>query len=125
MGKKILIVDSDTRTSKSFSDVFIKEGFQVSIAHYPLQAQELLQHNSYDCVLMSFSHPATIGRDLLVFSQQSLPNALTIVLNDFPTVESAIEAIECGSDAMFAKPVNLKLLLKVIREKTACTQPPS
>jgi DNA-binding NtrC family response regulator len=87
-----------------------------------MEAQKMLENNSYDCVLMSFSHPATIGRDLLFFSQKSLPNALTIVLNDFPSVESAIEAISCGSDAMFAKPVNMSLLLKVIREKTAPIQ---
>jgi DNA-binding NtrC family response regulator len=118
----MLIVDSDTRTSKSFSDVFTKEGFQVSVANYPLQAQEMLKKNRYDCVLMSFSHPATIGRDLLVFSQRSLPRALTIVVNDFPTVESAIDAITCGSDAMFAKPVNMSLLLRVIREKIAAAQ---
>ena len=123
MDKKMLIVDSDMRTSKSFSDVFIKEGFQVSVARYPLQAQEMLQNNSYDCVLMSFSHPATVGRDLLVFFQHSLPKALTIILNDFPNIESAIRAITCGSDAIFAKPVNMSLLLRVIRERIDVSSP--
>ena len=117
LDKRILIIDSDRRTSKSFSDVFNMEGYQVSVAHNPLQAREMLQNNSFDCILMSFSHPDTIGRDLLVFSRNSMPNALTIVVNDFPNVESAIKAIDCGSDAIFAKPVNMNLLLDVVHEK--------
>ena len=115
--KRILIVDFDPCTSRGFSRVLSKQNFVVDSASDAQHAIEMMKKTAYDCILVSFNLPDIDGKDLLLFTRKSMPNAVKVIMTGFPSLGTTIKAIEYGVDAVFAKPVNPVELIRVIEEK--------
>ena len=115
--RRLLVVDFDPSTSRTFCRVLRKKGFQVDLASDGQQAIKKIKSAQYEGVLVSFSLPDMDGIDLLLFTKQSLPNAAQIIMSGYPSLGNSIRALEAGADALFAKPVYPDDLIKVIEEK--------
>ncbi|MGD6852705.1 MAG: hypothetical protein ACQCN6_11665 [Candidatus Bathyarchaeia archaeon] len=120
MAKKLLIVDADMRTSAAFGRLFRRIGYTVEVADDHLQAKQMIQNASYSCVIFNHSPFCGDATELLIYTKKHLPNAIAVVLTDYPSLENTIGSIECGgADIAFSKPVNTELLIKAVEGKIA------
>jgi DNA-binding NtrC family response regulator len=114
MAKKLLLVDSDMHTSESFGRLFRRLGYKVEVAGDHSQAQIMIQNSAYSCVIINHSLTCDDATELLTYLKKHLPNAIAVVLIDYPSLENTIGSIECGADIAFSKPVDTELLIKAV-----------
>lgn len=57
------------------------------------------------------------GTKLLTEMRMGTPRMRTIMITGYPTLETAIEALNSGADAYMIKPIDPRKLLKVIEKK--------
>ncbi len=112
---KLLIVDDSellqARLKKSITDandkILISQAFNCS------EASELFLSFAPDMLILDIALPDGSGIDLLKAFKKEKPNAIEIILTNFPTDEFKKRCIELGADFFFDKS-NLAGLLKVI-----------
>ncbi len=115
MNRKLLIVDKDPRTLRSFDRLFTRVGFNVESTRYVSDAYELLKKNHFDCVIMSLTPANHVGgHDLLVYTKKVTPKTTAVITSEFPQINKAMNLIAYGADAVFAKPVAINLLIKAV-----------
>jgi DNA-binding NtrC family response regulator len=114
MAKKLLIVDSDMRTSGAFDRLFSRLGYNVEVAGDHLQAQKKIQNSAYSCIIVNYGPSCNDATELLTFTKKQLPSTIAVVLTDYPSLENTIATIACGADIAFSKPVNTELLIKAV-----------
>lgn len=116
-GKSILIVDDDQVILKSLEGVLNMEGYRVDTAGTGQEAIEKFQANFYNLVLLDIKLPDMDGTKLLSKIHQTKPKMMKIMVTGYPELDNAVQSLNLGADAYLMKPVNPKMLLKVVKEK--------
>jgi DNA-binding NtrC family response regulator len=109
----ILIVDDDTAILHTFSRIFEKKGYIVTVAEEGKAAIEKLNSNHYDVALVDFCLPDMEGNNLFPFIKNSSPETLRIMLTGKIWSQNSFE----GADAFVGKPINPEKLLSIIDTK--------
>jgi DNA-binding NtrC family response regulator len=116
-GKSILIVDDDQVILQSLKGVLKMEGYRVDTAGTGQEAIEKFQVNFYNLVLLDIKLPDMDGTKLLSKIHQTKPKMMKIMVTGYPELDNAVQSLNLGADAYLMKPVNPKMLLKVVKEK--------
>jgi CheY-like chemotaxis protein len=117
---RILLVDDDEVVRTTLTVLLEQGGFAVTSVTNVMEALKQISSESYD-VLLSDLHMPGAGDGLTVVSamRHANPSAVTLLLSAFPQMEAAAQAILLQADEILVKPMDLTLLLNVIKQRVA------
>ncbi|MFY9905710.1 MAG: response regulator [Terriglobales bacterium] len=121
---RVLLVDDDDVVRDLMTRSLQSKGFKVVAAGGVTEALKCIASESFD-VLMTDLHMPNAGDGFTVISamRHSQPAALTMLLSGFPDVKSAMEAIIREADEIVVKPVEVKELAELVRERLLIQKP--
>lgn len=118
-GKKfrLLLVDDDAMTRQFMTARLSRQGYDVVAAEDGYHALHLLEHDTFDLMLLDIMMPRMSGVEVLGhvrrrFSMLTLP-VIMVTANDLE--ESMVEALEKGANDYLLKPISLPVTLARIK----------
>ena len=111
---KILVVDDEPVTARSYARALTAAGYRVTIAHDGREAAALAKTNGFDVVVSDIAMPDMDGLALLRAIRQSDLDVPMVFMTGSPAIESAVQAIEYGAFRYLLKPVAPAALLDVV-----------
>jgi YesN/AraC family two-component response regulator len=115
---KILLVDDNESVLTSLNAVLQVNDYQVATATNVTEALHLINTESFDVLLCDLHMPGP-GDGFTVVSamRHTNPHAITLVLSGYPAFQEATTAILLQADEVLVKPMEIPMLLKLIRDK--------
>ena len=122
--QRVLLVDDDEIILGMMSESLMSKGFEVVAVGGVTEALKCIATANFD-VLITDLHMPNAGDGFTVISamRHSQPAALTMLLSGFPDVKSAMEAIILEADEIVVKPVEIKQLSEMVRERLLIHKP--
>lgn len=112
---RVLVVDDEKVIRDMLADFLGMEGYYVRTAEDGTGAVQELEHGSYDLVISDLKMPNMGGIALLDEIARYAPDALTVIMTGFGTVETAIDAMKRGAYDYVLKPFKLDEVVHVIQ----------
>ncbi len=112
---RVLIVDDEKFIRDILADFLAMEGYVVRTAEDGRAAIRELEHAHYDLVISDLKMPNAGGLELLEATGAASPNALTIIMTGFATVETAIDAMKRGAYDYILKPFKVDEVMHVVQ----------
>ncbi len=106
----VLVVDDEESSRTLCSDVSAAAGLRVRVAPTTEQALEVLDQYPVDIVITDLRVPELGGLELIKRVRASYPQVAVIVLTQYGTIESAVEAIRLGATDYLTKPFHVSEL---------------
>src|SRR6201981_854136 len=103
----VLIVDDENATRDLCRDIVIESGLRTRTASTTEQALEILEQYPVDIIITDLRVPEIGGLELLKRVKQSHPRVPIIVLTQYGTIESAVEATRIGATDYVTKPFHI------------------
>jgi DNA-binding response OmpR family regulator len=122
--QRVLLVDDDDAVLGMMRALLEKNGFEVVAVGGVTEALKCIATESFQ-VLITDLHMPNAGDGFTVISamRHSQPTALTMLLSAFPDLKSAMEAIILEVDEIVVKPVEVKRLAELVRERLLTQRP--
>src|SRR5258707_643303 len=99
----ILVVDDERSICELLEITFRKEGHRVEVANNVDAAKRKLESQIFDIVISDVRMPGADGLELLKFVKEVSPTCFFLLITGVPTVETAIAAINAGTDGNVIK----------------------
>ncbi len=112
---RILVVDDEKAIRDMLADFLGMEGYFVRTAEDGAAALTEISRGHFDLVLSDLKMPKMGGLALLGQLTQVAPDAVTIIMTGFGTVETAIDAMKRGAYDYVLKPFKLDEVLHVVQ----------
>ena len=106
----ILIVDDEDATRTLCRDVAAESGLRARTASTTEQATEILEQYPIDILITDLKVPELGGFELLKRVRETYPQTAVIVLTQYGTIESAVEATRNGAADYVTKPFHVSEL---------------
>jgi DNA-binding NtrC family response regulator len=106
----LLIVDDEVTTRNLCNDVALEAGLYVHTSATTEQALEILDQYPVDIVVTDLKVPQIGGLELIKRIRAGNPQAAVIVLTQYGTIETAIEATRLGAADYVTKPFHVEEL---------------
>jgi DNA-binding NtrC family response regulator len=103
----VLIVDDEDTTRNLCRDVIADSGMRTRTASTTEQALEFLEQLPVDIVITDLRVPQLGGLELLKRIKEVYPQTAVIVLTQYGTIESAVEATRMGAADYLTKPFHI------------------
>jgi DNA-binding NtrC family response regulator len=103
----VLIVDDEDTTRTLCRDVVVESGLRARTASTTEQAFEILDQSAVDIVITDLKVPELGGFELLKRVRETYPQTAVIVLTQYGTIESAVEATRHGAADYVTKPFHV------------------
>jgi len=103
----VLIVDDEDATRSLCHDVVTDSGLRTRTASTTEQALEILDQMPVDIVITDLRVPQIGGLELLKRVRTSYPQTAVLVLTQYGTIESAVEATRLGAADYITKPFHV------------------
>jgi response regulator RpfG family c-di-GMP phosphodiesterase len=111
---RVLVVDDEKFIRDILADFLGMEGYQVRTAEDGVAAINELSHSHYDLVISDLKMPRMGGIELLEAMGKTAPQALTVIMTGFGTVETAIDAMKRGAYDYILKPFKVEEVIHVV-----------
>ena len=112
---RVLIVDDEKFIRDILADFLGMEGYVVRTAEDGNAALSELSHARYDLIISDLKMPRMGGIELLEQIGTAAPNALTVIMTGFGTVETAIDAMKRGAYDYILKPFKVEEVIHVVQ----------
>lgn len=112
---RILVVDDEKVIRDMLADFLGMEGYVVRTAEDGTTALGELEKGHYDLVISDLKMPRMGGIQLLDAIGKTAPDALTVIMTGFGTVETAIDAMKRGAYDYVLKPFKLDEVVHVVQ----------
>ena len=112
---RILVVDDEKVIREMLADFLGMEGYIVRTAEDGASALGELEKGHYDLVISDLKMPRMGGIALLDEIGKTAPDALTVIMTGFGTVETAIDAMKRGAYDYVLKPFKLDEVVHVVQ----------
>jgi DNA-binding response OmpR family regulator len=124
--QRVLLVDDDAVVLGTMRALLERNGFEVVAVGGVTEALKCIAIQTFQ-VLITDLHMPNAGDGFTVISamRHSQPAALTMLLSAFPDVKSAMEAIILEADEIVVKPVEVKQLAELVRERLLVQRSPA
>ena len=113
--KSVLIVDDDPDIRANIKDILDDLGYNTDAAEDGYTALEKMRAKPFDVALLDYKMPGmdgvTLSRELRKISQE----ISVIMITAYPSHESIEQGSNQGSWKVLQKPVNIDLLLPMVR----------
>jgi two-component system response regulator HydG len=106
----VLIVDDEPSTGALCADIVRDAGLNVLIAETTEQALEILEQSAVDILLTDLKVPELGGLELLRRLREHYPHVAAMVLTQYGTIETAVEATRLGALDYVTKPFHVEEL---------------
>ncbi|MGA8767734.1 MAG: sigma-54 dependent transcriptional regulator [Candidatus Acidiferrales bacterium] len=106
----VLIVDDEDATRTLCRDVVAESGWRARTASTTEQATEILDQYPVDILITDLKVPELGGFELLKRVRETYPQTAVIVLTQYGTIESAVEATRNGAADYVTKPFHVSEL---------------
>jgi len=106
----VLIVDDERSTCSLCAEIAREAGLEPHFAETTEEALELLERLPVDIVLTDLKVPQLGGLELLKRIRSGYPHVATMVLTQYGTIETAIEATRLGARDYVSKPFHVEEL---------------
>jgi DNA-binding NtrC family response regulator len=106
----VLIVDDEDASRNLCRDVVADSGWRARTASTTEQATEILEQSGIDVVITDLRVPQLGGLELLKRIRETYPQTAVIVLTQYGTIESAVEATRIGAADYVTKPFHISEL---------------
>ena len=103
----VLIVDDENATRDLCRDIANESGLRTRTASTTEQALDILEQYPVDVILTDLRVPEIGGLELLKRVRQTHPRVPVIVLTQYGTIESAVEATRIGAADYVTKPFHI------------------
>ena len=113
----ILIVDDDECICKTLSAILQAEGYQTATTTTAKEAIEKAKAHFFNMALLDIKLPDMEGTQLLPQLQETSPKTIKIMITGYPSLKTAVDALNYGADSYIMKPVDPAELLKTIKNK--------
>jgi DNA-binding NtrC family response regulator len=104
----ILLVDDKSRIPTLCSDIATRAGLHVVTALTASDALGVFQHESVDIVITDITVPGIRGMELVQCIQANYPRSRIVVLTQYGTIDTAVEAMQLGAIDFVTRPFDLK-----------------
>jgi response regulator RpfG family c-di-GMP phosphodiesterase len=112
---RILVVDDERVIRDMLADFLGMEGYVVRTAEDGTAALVELSRNHFDLVISDLKMPKMGGIQLLEEISRHAPDAITVIMTGFGTVETAIDAMKRGAYDYVLKPFRLDEVVHVVQ----------
>jgi response regulator RpfG family c-di-GMP phosphodiesterase len=112
---RVLIVDDEKFIRDILADFLGMEGYIVRTAEDGTAALTELGNAHYDLIISDLKMPRMGGIELLDAIGTAAPNALTVIMTGFGTVETAIDAMKRGAYDYILKPFKVEEVIRVVQ----------
>ncbi|MGD0673804.1 MAG: HD domain-containing phosphohydrolase [Polyangiaceae bacterium] len=112
---RVLIVDDEKFIRDILADFLGMEGYIVRTAPDGAAALAELNNAHYDLIISDLKMPRMGGIELLDAVGTTAPNALTVIMTGFGTVETAIDAMKRGAYDYILKPFKVEEVIRVVQ----------
>ncbi|MGH9678907.1 MAG: sigma-54-dependent transcriptional regulator, partial [Candidatus Acidiferrales bacterium] len=106
----LLVVDEESSTREICKEVASDAGFQALTAATTEEALQILEQHPVDIVLTDLQIPQIGGLELLKKIRENHPEIAVIMLTQFGTIKTAIEATKLGAADYITKPFHVEEL---------------
>jgi DNA-binding response OmpR family regulator len=115
---RVLLVDDDDAVLGMMRESLELKGFEIVAVSGVAEALKCIATETFE-VLITDLHMPNAGDGFTVISamRHSQPTALTMLLSAFPDVQRAMEAIILEADEIVVKPIEMKQLAELVRER--------
>jgi two-component system response regulator AtoC len=110
----MLVVDDDPGASGLLTEIFRREGYDVTVAARGLDALELAAARAFDIVLSDVRLPDIDGLTVLRRLRAARPDLTVILITAFGTVEMAIRALHEGAYDYVRKPFRVEEVTRCV-----------
>ncbi len=112
---RVLIVDDEKFIRDILADFLGMEGYFVRTAEDGAAALDEINSAHYDLIISDLKMPRMGGIELLSAIAAAAPNALTVIMTGFGTVETAIDAMKRGAYDYILKPFKVEEVIRVVQ----------
>src|SRR6266545_543531 len=112
---RVLVVDDEKFIREILAEFLGMEGYLVRTAEDGSSALAELGRSHYDLVISDLKMPKMGGMELLEAINKVAPNALTVIMTGFGTVETAIDAMKRGAYDYVLKPFKIEEVIHIIQ----------
>jgi DNA-binding NtrC family response regulator len=115
---KLLIVDDEKDIRRLMEEIFVEEGYQVTLAGNGVQARQAWRDQVPDLIFLDIWMPDIDGLSLLkeMQAEKLLDHTSVIMMSGHGTIQTAVEATKYGAYDFMEKPLSLaKLILTAER----------
>lgn len=115
---KILIAEDEKDMSKAICAILNHQGYETHAAFDGLEALELAQENTYDCMVFDIMMPKMDGLEALRRVRAGGDMTPVIMLTAKTQVDDRVEGLDAGADDYLTKPFAMKELIARIKSLT-------
>jgi response regulator RpfG family c-di-GMP phosphodiesterase len=112
---RVLVVDDEKFIRDILADFLGMEGYHVRTAEDGAAAIAELSRTHYDLVISDLKMPRMGGIELLEEVSRTDPNAITVIMTGFGTVETAIDAMKRGAYDYILKPFKVEEVMHIVQ----------
>ena len=116
---RILVIDDEAGIRESLEVLLTFEGYTVEMAIDGEEGLRILEHRSYDLVLLDLALPGQSGMELLPQIKERYPELPVVMITAYGTVDNVVEAVRAGAENFVQKPWDNEKLLADIRSAIA------
>jgi DNA-binding response OmpR family regulator len=117
---RILLADDDDIARARLREDLESHGFEVAPAASVIDALRLISTQQFDVLLSDLHMPdACDGFTVVNAMRHTQPNAVTLVLSNYPVLQAAMAAILVQADQVLLKPIGFAEVTKIIKKKLA------
>ncbi len=112
----ILIVDDERDILEQLPEIVQRWGHQTFTASNGFEALKVFEQHNIDLVVSDIKMPEMNGYELLQKVQEIDKQCVVLFLTGYPSLDSAVDAMQSGAEDYLIKPVNFdELKLKIDR----------
>jgi len=112
---RVLIADDEETFAQSTADLLRREGFRCDVVPDAHHARTALEHDEFDVLIADIRMPGNQQFEFIRDVPAIAPGMPVIVVTAFPTLTSAVAAVELPVTGYLLKPLDLGTLLERVR----------
>ena len=113
---RVLVVDDHAQARESMGDALRGAGHQVDCCSSAAEAIQVVQRESYDCIVTDLRMPGMSGLELIVHLEQRRYAAQVVMVTAHASVASAVEAMRHGAFDYIEKPFDVDQLEQLVAQ---------
>jgi ActR/RegA family two-component response regulator len=113
----VLVVDDDAVIRKTLSQILKTEGYYVLTAETGKQAIAASKKRFFNVALIDVRLQDMEGTALIDKLKETEPRMIRIIVTGYPSMDSAIEAVNRNADGYILKPVDVQELLAMVERQ--------
>lgn len=113
----ILVVDDSIEYIETIKNLFESKGIEARYAFSGDEAIRMMEESPADLLFTDFNMQNMDGIELTRRARELIPDIYIVMITGNSSPEIRSMALKAGVSKMFAKPVNLKIVLDIVKEE--------